>query len=125
MKSLLPSEQVAQRGVYVLEAEAETGIEQLLRHCSLPFEQRKDLMFGHGKLGREFAGRILQLITGSVGLDDYEWGVTLFAEDPVDLKECVYQMRFDEASALYAEFGPFVTGLLGSVEEILDRVGVS
>ena len=92
---------------------------------TLPFEQRKELMYGHGKVGREFAGRILQVITGSVGLDDYEWGVTLFAADPVDLKECVYQMRFDEASALYAEFGPFVTGLIGSVEEILDRVGMS
>jgi len=91
---------------------------------TLPFDQRKELMYGHGKVGREFAGRILQLITGSVGLDDYEWGVTLFAEDPVALKECVYQMRFDEASALYAEFGPFITGLVGSVAEVLDRVGV-
>jgi chlorite dismutase len=92
---------------------------------TLPFDQRKELMYGHGKVGREFAGRITQLITGSTGIDDWEWGVTLFAADPVDLKECVYQMRFDEASALYAEFGTFITGLLGSVEEILDRVGVS
>src|SRR5437764_6907844 len=92
---------------------------------TLPFDQRRELMFGHGKVGRQFAGRILQLITGSTGIDDWEWGVTLFAADPVDLKECVYQMRFDEASALYAEFGTFITGLLGSVEEVLDRVGIS
>ena len=92
---------------------------------TLPFDQRRELMFGHGKVGREFAGRILQLITGSTGIDDWEWGVTLFAADPVDLKECVYQMRFDEASALYAEFGTFITGLLGSAEEVLDRVGIS
>jgi len=82
-------------------------------------------MYGHGKVGREFAGKILQLITGSVGLDDWEWGVTLFAEDPVDLKECVYRMRFDEGSAVYAEFGPFFTGLLGLPEEVLDRVGLT
>ena len=91
---------------------------------TLPFEQRKELMYGHGKVGREFAGRILQLITGSTGIDDYEWGVTLFAEDPVDLKECVYRMRFDEGSAVYAEFGPFTTGLIALPEEVLDRVGL-
>ena len=92
---------------------------------ALPFDERKELMYGHGKVGREFAGKILQLITGSVGLDDWEWGVTLFAEDPADLKECVYRMRFDEASATYAEFGPFVTGLVALPEEVLDRVGLS
>jgi chlorite dismutase len=90
----------------------------------LPYDERKDLMYGHGKVGREFAGRILQLITGSVGLDDWEWGVTLFAEDPVDLKECVYRMRFDPASARYAEFGSFVTGLLAPIDEVLERVGL-
>ena len=54
-----------------------------------------------------FAGRVLQVVTGSTGVDDYEWGVTLFAERPDDLKEVVYTMRFDEASAIYADFGPF------------------
>ena len=88
----------------------------------LPYEERLELMLGHGRVGREFAGRVLQLVTGSIGLDDWEWGVTLFAEDPVALKECVYRMRFDRASALYADFGPFVTGLLGPIEEILARV---
>jgi chlorite dismutase len=89
---------------------------------TLPFERRKELMYGHGKTGREFAGRVVQLITGSVGLDDWEWGVTLFAADPVDLKAIVYQMRFDEASARYADFGPFITGLIAPAEEILARL---
>ena len=91
---------------------------------ALPYEERKELMYGHGAKGREYAGRILQVITGSTGLDDWEWGVTLFASDPVDLKQCVYEMRFDPASAVYAEFGPFVTGLVGSVDEVLARVGL-
>ena len=89
---------------------------------TLPFEQRKELMYGHGKKGREYAGRIVQLITGSTGLDDWEWGVTLFADDPVQIKSVVYDMRFDEASAVYAEFGPFVVGLLAPVEDVLARV---
>ena len=89
---------------------------------TLPFEQRKELMFGHGKSGRAFAGRIVQLITGSTGIDDFEWGVTLFAHDPADLKEVVYTMRFDEGSALYAEFGVFVTGLIAEPEEVLSAL---
>jgi peroxiredoxin len=91
---------------------------------TLPYDERKELMYEHGASGRTFAGRILQLITGSAGLDDYEWGVTLFGEHPDDLKEVVYTMRFDRASALYAEFGPFYTGLVAPVAEVLRRVGV-
>jgi peroxiredoxin len=83
----------------------------------LPFEERKGLMYDHGKSGRRFAGRVLQVVTGSTGLDDHEWGVTLFAGTPDDLKEVVYTMRFDEASAVYAEFGPFWTGMVASVED--------
>lgn len=79
---------------------------------TLPYDERERLMLEHGATGRKFRGRILQLITGSSGLDDWEWGVTLFAADPADLKEVVYVMRFDEASARYGEFGPFVTGLV-------------
>jgi chlorite dismutase len=90
----------------------------------LPYEERERLMYGHGRKGREFAGRVLQLITGSTGLDDWEWGVTLFAEDPVAIKACVHEMRFDEASALYADFGPFYVGLLAPVEDVLARAGV-
>jgi peroxiredoxin len=90
----------------------------------LPYEERERLMFGHGGVGRTFAGRVLQLVTGSTGIDDFEWGVTLFGVHLDDLKECVYTMRFDEASARYAEFGPFVTGMVGSLDEVLDAVGV-
>lgn len=92
---------------------------------TLPYEERDALMREHGSTGRGFAGRILQLITGSAGVDDYEWGVTLFAERPDDLKEVVYKMRFDQASAVYAEFGPFVTGAVGSLDEVLDAAGVA
>jgi chlorite dismutase len=91
---------------------------------ALPFEERKRLMGGHARVGRGFAGRVLQLITGSTGLDDWEWGVTLLADDPAALKEIVYEMRFDEVSARYAEFGPFVTGLLHEPAEVLRRVGL-
>ena len=88
----------------------------------LPFEERKELMYEHGASGRKFAGRIVQLITASTGLDDWEWGVTLFGERLDDLKDTVYTMRYDRASALYAEFGPFVTGLVGPAEEVVGRV---
>ncbi len=88
----------------------------------LPFERRRELMYEHGATGRTFSGRVLQLITGSTGIDDYEWGVTLFCEHPDDLKEVVYTMRYDEASARYAEFGPFYTGLVAPVGEALDRL---
>ena len=91
---------------------------------SLPFAERKRLMGGHARVGRTYAGRVLQLITGSTGLDDWEWGVTLLADDPVALKEIVYEMRFDEVSARYAEFGPFVTGLLLEPAEALGEVGM-
>ena len=78
----------------------------------LSFEQRKELMSGHARVGRTYAGRVLQLITGSTGIDDWEWGVTLLADDVVALKEIVYEMRFDPVSARYADFGPFFTGLV-------------
>ena len=85
---------------------------------TLPFDERKALMHEHGTSGRKFAGRIVQYITASTGLDDYEWGVTLFGAHPDDLKDCVYTMRFDQASAIYADFGPFYTGMVVSVEEL-------
>ena len=90
----------------------------------LPFEERKELMHGHGRKARQYPGKVVQLVTGSTGLDDWEWGVTLFAQDPADLKGIVHQLRFDEASAHYAEFGPFVTGLLAPADEVLRRVGL-
>jgi hydrogen peroxide-dependent heme synthase len=89
---------------------------------SLPFDDRRDLMMGHGKSGRAFAGRIAQVITGSTGLDDWEWGVTLFGVNPDDLKDVVYTMRFDEASALYAEFGVFYTGIVTPIDELVHAI---
>jgi peroxiredoxin len=87
---------------------------------SLDYDQRRELMYGHGKSGKEFRGRILQVVTGSTGLDDWEWGVTLFGAHLDDLKDCVYTMRFDEASTLYAEFGPFYTGIVSTLDEALE-----
>lgn len=88
------------------------------------FDRRKELMYEHGASGRKFAGRLVQLITASTGIDDYEWGVTLFGQHPDDLKEVVYTMRYDEASAVYAEFGPFYTGLVAPPEHVLTTVGI-
>jgi hydrogen peroxide-dependent heme synthase len=91
---------------------------------TLPYDDREKLMMGHGQVGRKFAGRVLQLVTGSTGLDDYEWGVTLFGVHPDDLKECVYTMRYDEASSRFAEFGPFYTGMVAPLEDVLTTVGI-
>jgi chlorite dismutase len=91
---------------------------------ALDFAMRKRLMAGHARVGRTYAGRVLQLITGSTGLDDWEWGVTLLADDPAAIKDIVSEMRFDEVSVRYAEFGPFVTGLLAPIDEVLQRVGL-
>lgn len=89
---------------------------------TLEYDRRKELMEEHGKSGRTFAGRVTQLVTGSAGLDDFEWGVTLFAVHPDDLKEVVYTMRYDEASAVYAEFGAFYVGMVTPVEELVHQI---
>ncbi|MEI5908262.1 hydrogen peroxide-dependent heme synthase [Bacillus spongiae] len=78
----------------------------------LPMEERRSLMRSHGMIGRQYAGKVKQVITGSVGFDDYEWGVTLFADDVLQFKKLVYEMRFDEVSARYGEFGSFFVGNL-------------
>src|SRR5206468_5714730 len=78
---------------------------------TLDFATRKRLMGGHARVGRKYSGRVSQLITGSIGLDDWEWGVTLMAHQTDALKEIVYEMRFDEVSARYGEFGPFYINL--------------
>lgn len=90
----------------------------------LPFSERNKLMAEHGRSGMAFGGRVTQLITVAVGLDDWEWGVTLWAKNPEFLKEIVYKMRFDEASAGYAEFGPFYTSYLATAEQIIDHCRV-
>lgn len=76
----------------------------------LSFDERRDLMSTHGDTGRQYAGKIKQVIASSVGFDDYEWGVTLFGDDPTDIKDIVYEMRFDEVSSKYGEFGQFYVG---------------
>ncbi len=86
---------------------------------ALPFEERRRLMAEHAAVGRRHRGSVTQLVTGSVGLDDWEWGVTLFADDPKALRDVVYEMRFDEASARFADFGPFVTGIVAEPDDLL------
>jgi len=88
----------------------------------LDFEARKKLMAGHARVGRKFAGRITQLITGSTGIDDWEWGVTLIAHQTDALKEIVYEMRFDEVSARYGEFGTFYVNLRLSPADIWEHL---
>lgn len=86
---------------------------------TLPFEDRSRMMSEHAKSGMAFAGKVSQLITVGVGLDDWEWGVTLWAANPQFLTHIVYEMRFDEASARYAEFGPFYTSYITTPAEML------
>jgi hydrogen peroxide-dependent heme synthase len=78
---------------------------------TVPIEERARQMNEHGLVGRRYAGEVKQLITGSIGFDDWEWGVDLFAEDPLVFKKLIYEMRFDEVSAVYALFGTFYVGL--------------
>ncbi len=88
----------------------------------LPFETRSELMAQHGRSGMLFAGRVSQVITASTGLDDWEWGVTLWAKNPQYLKDIVYAMRFDESSARYALFGDFYFGYLLPPGELLNEL---
>ncbi len=77
----------------------------------VPMPERQRLMHDHGAIGRRYAGTVRQIITGSIGFDDWEWGVDLFADDPLVFKKLIYEMRFDEVSAVYALFGSFYIGL--------------
>jgi chlorite dismutase len=78
---------------------------------TLPIEERARQMNEHGLVGRRYAGEVRQIITGSIGFDDWEWGVDLFADDPLVFKKLIYEMRFDEVSAVYAQFGTFYVGV--------------
>jgi chlorite dismutase len=78
---------------------------------TLPMAERQRQMHEHGMVGRRYAGAVKQIISGSIGFDDWEWGVDLFASDPVVFKKLIYEMRFDEVSAVYALFGQFWVGL--------------
>jgi chlorite dismutase len=84
-----------------------------------PYDDRKAMMYEHGASGRQFAGRILQLVTGSTGLDDHEWGVTLFGVNLEVIKDVVYTLRYDKGSALYGEFGTFYVGYLADLDALL------
>ena len=90
----------------------------------LPMDERRSLMRSHGMIGRQYAGKVKQIITGSVGFDDYEWGVTLFADDVLQFKKLVYEMRFDEVSARYGEFGSFFVGNLLEEEKFAAYLNV-
>lgn len=91
---------------------------------SLPLPDRQRMMREHGQVGRKYAGVVKQIISGSIGLDDWEWGVDLFADDPVVFKKLIYEMRFDEVSAAYAAFGPFYVGLRVPAAELASCLSV-
>ena len=95
-----------------------------LNWYALSFEDRKRLMGGHAKIGRTYSGRVLQLITGSTGLDDMEWGVTLFAKTTSEIKAIVYEMRFDVVSSHYAEFGEFFIGIRMDIPDLCNRLNL-
>jgi chlorite dismutase len=84
----------------------------------LPYEERARLMLDHGKIGRTYHGVITQVISGSIGFDDAEWGVDLYADDPMVFKKLIYEMRFDEASAKYGAFGDFFSGVQFSLDQL-------
>lgn len=86
----------------------------------LGMEERREMMRSHGMIGRKYAGKVKQIITGSVGLDDWEWGVTLFSDDALSFKKLVYEMRFDEVSARYGDFGAFYVGNRLDAEQFPD-----
>ena len=84
---------------------------------TVPFAERQRMMHEHGMIGRRYAGEVKQIISGSIGMDDWEWGVDLFADDAVVFKKLIYEMRFDEVSAVYALFGQFFIGVRLAVEK--------
>ncbi|MGZ4107797.1 MAG: hydrogen peroxide-dependent heme synthase [Tumebacillaceae bacterium] len=90
----------------------------------LTMEQRREMMRSHGMIGRKYAGKIKQIISGSVGFDDWEWGVTLFAEDALEFKHIVYEMRFDEVSARFGEFGNFLVGNVLDNEKLTNLLSI-
>jgi chlorite dismutase len=85
---------------------------------TVPFTERQRMMHEHGMIGRRYADQVKQIISGSIGMDDWEWGVDLFANDPIVFKKLIYEMRFDEVSAVYALFGQFYIGVRLPVEKL-------
>jgi chlorite dismutase len=88
----------------------------------LSMDERRTLMRSHGLIGRSYAGKVKQIISGSVGFDDWEWGVTLFSDDALQFKKLIYEMRFDEVSARYGEFGSFYVGSVLNEESFEDML---
>jgi peroxiredoxin len=91
---------------------------------TLPIEERQRQMEEHGMVGRRYAGKVQQIITGSIGFDDWEWGVDLFAPEPLVFKKLIYEMRFDHVSAVYASFGQFFVGVRCPVQELSKWLGI-
>ena len=89
---------------------------------TVPFAERQRMMHLHGLIGRRYGDQVRQIISGSIGMDDWEWGVDLFAEDPVVFKKLIYEMRFDEVSAVYALFGQFFIGVRLAMEKLVEWV---
>jgi len=89
----------------------------------VPFAERAHMMHDHGMIGRRYAGEVKQIISGSIGFDDWEWGVDLYADDPLVFKKLIYEMRFDPVSAMYALFGTFYVGLRVKTEELAGLLG--
>jgi chlorite dismutase len=87
---------------------------------NVPFADRQRMMHEHGLIGRRYGDRVKQIISGSIGMDDWEWGVDLFADDPVVFKKLIYEMRFDEVSAVYALFGQFYISVRLPIEKLGD-----
>ncbi len=117
---LPPGEDMPYVCVYPMDKKRETG----QNWYALPIGERSELMKWHGFTGRKYAGRILQIISGSIGLDVWEWAVTLFAADPLEFKKIVSEMRFDEASAKYGTFGNFYVGRVATAAEWVRSVGL-
>ena len=90
---------------------------------TLPMAERRRQMHEHGMVGRRYAGEVKQIISGSIGFDDWEWGVDLFADDPMVFKKLIYEMRFDEVSAVYALFGSFYVGIRCGAEKLGEWLG--
>ncbi len=96
-----------------------------LNWYTLPIEERQRQMEEHGMVGRRYAGKVQQIITGSIGFDDWEWGVDLFAPDPLVFKKLIYEMRFDQVSAEYAAFGQFFVGVRCPIAKLGEWLGIS
>src|SRR5271166_3701480 len=125
--SLKTYDTLSERGLAPHSAEWDAEIQAVIDRqreaknwYQLPMAERQRQMHEHGLIGRRYAGTVKQIITGSIGFDDWEWGVDLFADDPLVFKKLIYEMRFDEVSALYALFGTFYVALRCTTGQLLN-----